>query len=50
MEKIEKENINARENTHKPALHDEQKDQIGLETLGVGLNRIETGGEPDDTR
>ena len=48
VEEIEEEDIDAGEHAHQPALHDEQQHQVNLEALGLGLDRIEAGGETDE--
>ena len=48
VEEIKEEDIDAGEHPHQAALHNEEQHEVNLETLGAGLDRVETGGETDE--
>jgi hypothetical protein len=49
VEEIEEEDVHAGEDTHQAALHDEEEGEVGFEAFGSGLDRVESGGETDET-
>ena len=50
MEKIDVENVDAREHPHQSTLHNQQHHHVNFQALGLRLQRIKSRGESDDSR